>query len=151
MADDLERLIRHYRSLEAGKGVILVGYSFGADLLPFVVNRLSPEMRGLVRLVALLGIAERASFEIRLEGILGASNTDGPETLPELVKMKPIPVLCVYGVEETDSVCGRKELDGVVRRAQLSGGHHFDGDYTRTADTILAADRDRSIRMEGAK
>ncbi len=139
MAADLDRLIRHYRRKSHDDGVILVGYSFGADLLPFMLNRMAADTKAEVKLVSLLGISQRASFEIRLQGILGASNNDGPPTLPELSKLRRIPIQCFFGFDEHDSVCTAKELDGIVDRVELSGGHHFDGDYRHVADLILAA------------
>jgi type IV secretory pathway VirJ component len=148
MASDLDRLIRHYRPKSKGNGVILVGYSFGADLLPFMVNRLAPDTRAELKMVSLLGISDRASFEIRLQGILGAKNTDGPQTLPELEKIRNIPVQCVYGATEEDSVCASKALDGIVTRVEMAGGHHFDGDYQHTADLILAADKARTDKVK---
>jgi type IV secretory pathway VirJ component len=149
MAADLDRLIRHYRPRAGGKGVILVGYSFGADVLPFMVNRMAPDTRTEVRLVSLLAMSDRASFEIRLEGILGARNSDGPPTLPELAMLKGVPILCVFGANEPESVCTNKSLDGIVSRAQLKGGHHFGGDYRDAADLIMAAERTRVSKMEG--
>ncbi len=147
MAADLDRLIRHYRSKAKGAGVVLVGYSFGADLLPFMYNRLAPDTKAEIRMMSLLGIADRASFEIRLQGILGAKNTDGPQTLPELEKIRNILVQCVYGSTEQDSVCTSKTLDGIVTRVEMNGGHHFDGDYQRTADLIIAADKTRMDKL----
>ena len=41
--------------------VLLVGYSFGADVLPFVVNRLPPDLRDRVASVSLLGIDSNAA------------------------------------------------------------------------------------------
>ena len=143
MAADLDVLIRRYAPQYKGKGVILVGYSFGADLLPFMVNRMAADTRKEIRLISLLGVSVRASFEIRLEGILGGANKDGPETLPELVKIKNIPIQCVYGAEETDSVCMTPELNGLVDRVAMRGNHHFGGDYNVIADHIIAAAKSR--------
>ncbi len=144
MAADLDRLIRHYRAKFGDNGVLLLGYSFGADLLPFMVNRMAPDTKAELKLISLLGVSDRGSFEIRLQGILGAKNSDGPQTLPELVKIKNIPIQCVFGFDEPDSVCANKQLDGIVIRDELSGGHHFDGDYGKIADLIVAADKARS-------
>jgi type IV secretory pathway VirJ component len=148
MASDLDRLIRHYRPQSKGAGVILVGYSFGADLVPFMVNRLSPDTKAEVKYISLLGVSDRASFEIRLQGILGAKNTDGPQTLPELQKIKNIPIQCVYGSDEQDSVCTAKELNGIVSRVEMKGNHHFDGDYQDAADLIIAGDRARTEKVK---
>jgi type IV secretory pathway VirJ component len=148
MAADLDRLIRHYHSQAKDNGVILVGYSFGADVLPFMVNRMAPDTKVQVKMISLMGIAVHASFEIRLQGILGANNTDGPPTLPELLKLKGIPIQCVFGEIEKDSVCAQKELDEVVTRIELGGGHHFDGDYRHTADLIISADKTRVSNLK---
>ncbi len=148
MAADLDRLIRHYGKQAQGKGIILVGYSFGADIIPFMVNRLSPDTKSEIRLVSLLGISEHASFEIRLQDIVGGTNTDGPPTLPELMKLKGIPIQCVYGQAEKDSVCDDKTLDASVNRVEMAGGHHFDGDYRHTADLIIGADKTRVSKLK---
>jgi type IV secretory pathway VirJ component len=148
MAADLDRLVRHYRAQSRQNGVILVGYSFGADIMPFMVSRLSPDTKAEIKLISLLGISEHASFEIRLADIIGGTNTDGPATLPELMKLKGIPIQCVFGEAERDSVCTQKELDAVVNRIQMSGGHHFDGDYHHTADLIIAADKIRVSKLK---
>jgi len=139
MAADLDRVIRHYEARSAGHGAILVGYSFGADVLPFIVNRMAPDTRGQVKLISLLGVSEHASFEIRLDGILGAANTNGPPTLPELAKVGDIPIQCVYGFDESDTACTAKALDKIVERVEMSGGHHFNGDYHDVADAIITA------------
>ncbi len=148
MAADLDRLIRHYHAQTKDHGVILVGYSFGADVIPFMVNLMAPDTKAQVKMLSLMGISDHASFEIRLQGILGALNTDGPPTLPELLKLKGIPIQCVFGEIEKGSVCADKELDAVVNRIELGGGHHFDGDYRHTADLIISADKTRVSKLK---
>ncbi|HEX4506416.1 MAG TPA: AcvB/VirJ family lysyl-phosphatidylglycerol hydrolase [Alphaproteobacteria bacterium] len=148
MAADLDRLIRHYGKQALGNGVMLVGYSFGADIIPFMVNRLSADTKSEIRMVSLLGISEHASFEIRLADIVGGTNTDGPPTLPELMKLKGIPIQCVFGEVEKDSVCADKALDASVNRVEMAGGHHFDGDYRHTADLIIGADKTRVSKLK---
>jgi len=148
MAADLDRLIRHYGKQALGNGIMLVGYSFGADIIPFMVNRLSADTKSEVKMVSLLGVSEHASFEIRLQDIIGGTNTDGPPTLPELIKLKGIPIQCVYGEAEKDSVCDDKALDGAINRVEMAGGHHFDGDYRHTADLIIAADKTRVSKLK---
>jgi len=148
MAGDLDRLIRHYGKQASGNGVMLVGYSFGADIIPFMVNRLSADTKSQIKMVSLLGISEHASFEIRLQDIIGGINKDGPPTLPELLKMKGIPTQCVFGEAEKDSVCADKALDASINRVEMAGGHHFDGDYRHTADLIIGADKTRVSNLK---
>ncbi len=139
MAADLDTVVRHYEDRSNGHGVILAGYSFGADVLPFIVNRMAPDTRDQIKLMSLIGLSEHASFEIRLQGILGAANEDGPPTVPELARIKNIPIQCVYGFDENDTACTDKTLSQMVERVEMSGGHHFNGDYHDVANAIVAA------------
>jgi type IV secretory pathway VirJ component len=50
-----------------------------------------------------------------------------------------VPVLCVQGADEHDSLCPEVAGRPRVRREVLTGGHHFDGDYGRLAGLILDA------------
>jgi type IV secretory pathway VirJ component len=137
LAADTDRMIRYYRAHFGRRRVVLVGYSQGADTLPFAVNRLPSATRATVALVALLGVSAHALFEFHLTSWV-ADDQSGPLTVPEIRQMAPLPVLCVYGAEEADSPC--RGLDRAqVTVAELKGGHHFDGDYGALATRILAA------------
>ena len=81
-AGDVARILRHYLSAWNKKRVLLVGYSFGADVLPFVVNRLPSDLRERIASVSLLGIDANASFEVRIAEWVGADNGGAP-TRPE--------------------------------------------------------------------
>jgi type IV secretory pathway VirJ component len=135
-ARDVARLLRHYLAAWSKQRVLLIGYSFGADVLPFVVNRLPPDLRGRVASVSLLGIDSNASFEIRIADWV-ASDRAGPPTRPEVAALTHLPVLCVYGEGESDSICPELSAAGIARQ-QIGRGHHFSGEYALLAERILA-------------
>ena len=135
-ARDLERIIDHYASSWQKARVVVVGYSFGADVAPFLVNRLSEPARRRVAGVVLLGASENAAFEFHLASWLGGGGEARYPTVPEIERL-PVPVTCVSGADEPESVCGR--LTGaLVRSASVGRGHHFGGDYARVVQLILA-------------
>jgi type IV secretory pathway VirJ component len=136
-ARDVARVLRHYFAAWNKQRVLLVGYSFGADVLPFVVNRLPPELRQKVVSVSLLGIDANASFEVRVADWVGADN-GGPATRPELAAVTKLPVLCIYGDGESDSICPGLPAGGAITREQIGKGHHFSGEYDTLAERILA-------------
>jgi type IV secretory pathway VirJ component len=136
-ARDVARLMRHYLAAWNKQRVLLVGYSFGADVLPFVVNRLPADLRARVASVSVLGIDSNASFEVSVADWVG-SGAGGPPTLPELAALGHMPVLCIYGEGEEDSICPALPASGAVTRAQVGKGHHFSGEYGTLADRILA-------------
>jgi type IV secretory pathway VirJ component len=137
-ASDVARLMRHYLAAWGKQRVLLVGYSFGADVLPFVVNRLPADLRSRIASVSLLGIDANASFEVSVADWVGAQG-NGPATRPEIAALPRLPVLCIYGAGENDSIC--PGLDAAITREQIGKGHHFSGEYAALADRILAFTR----------
>jgi len=137
LAADADRMIRYYLAHFGKRRVLLIGYSQGADVLPFAVNRLSATSRAHVALAAVMGMSEHALFEFHLTSWISDSDA-GPATLPEISRISGVPVLCIYGAGETDSLCPK--LDPTkFNVVKLKGGHHFDGDYANLARQILAA------------
>jgi type IV secretory pathway VirJ component len=135
-AQDVARVIRHYLTAWNKQKVLLVGYSFGADVLPFVVNRLPQDLREKVASVSVLGIDSNADFEIRVTDWVG-SGDGGPATRPELLRIPHLPVLCLYGEGEKDSICPGLP-PAAATREQVGTGHHFGGEYATLAERILA-------------
>jgi type IV secretory pathway VirJ component len=136
-ARDVARLMRHYLAAWHKQRALLIGYSFGADVLPFVVNRLPPELRAQVASVSLLGIDANASFEVSVADWVGSEGS-GPPTRPELAALGPLPVLCIYGEGESDSICPGLPAGAHLAREQVGKGHHFSGEYATLAERILA-------------
>ena len=138
-AADLSRIIRHYMSEWSATRVMLIGYSFGADVLPFLVNRLPASVVTHVRSVALLGLSETADFEFHITDWIGQRSGSQYRTVPEAERLT-IPVLCVRGTDEDDSAC--RALKGPhITSLEIGRGHHFGGNYAQLADAIVAAHR----------
>ncbi len=137
LAADTDRMIRYYLAKMGKQKVLLVGYSQGADVLPFAVNRLPPATRASVSLVAVMGLSDHALFEFHVSSWLHDDDS-GPATLPEVDRIAGPPVLCIFGADESDSLCPKLDPKR-VRLVRMSGGHHFDGDYVGLARQILAA------------
>ncbi len=134
---DLTRVLRHYLDAWHKERVILVGYSFGAEVLPFMANGLPPDLRPRVALAAYLGLGRTAMFEFHLTDWLNAER--GDEALPVLPQVKAMTWtkgLCVYGEDEDESLCPDLAALG-IRVHKVAGDHHFDDDYDGVADLIL--------------
>jgi type IV secretory pathway VirJ component len=145
-AADLARILDHYGRRWGKRRFLLAGYSFGADVLPFLVSSLPAELRSRVALVALLGLCENASFEFHVTGWLGVDTGHYP-TAPEVARLGTTPVLCLRGGDEDDSAC-RLLRGAAVRIVTLPGGHHFGGNYERIGDSLLAAVAPAATRAE---
>ena len=137
LAADTDRMIRYYLAHFGKQRVLLIGYSQGADVLPFAVNRLPEATRARVALTAVMGMSEHALFEFHMTSWVSDDNS-GPATLPEINRIAGMPVLCIYGSDENDSLCPKLDPKR-FHLVKLKGGHHFDGDYAGLATQILAA------------
>ena len=134
-AQDLDRVVRHYSRAWGKTHVLLIGYSQGADTMPFMVNRLPAQTRDMVGLTTLLGISNKALFEFHVANWLG-NPTGGIDTAPELQRWSGAPYLCLYGEADGDSTCAQMQgKDGVV--VKMPGGHHFGAGYASIAGEIL--------------
>lgn len=134
-AADLARIIEHYSRSWGKKRVLLIGYSFGADVLPFLINRLPVEVGSRVAGVSLLGPSDSAAFEFHLASWLGGGGNQRYPTVPEVERLT-VPVTCVFGADESDSAC--RSLKGPhVKAVTVGEGHHFGNDYARVVQLIL--------------
>jgi type IV secretory pathway VirJ component len=145
VADDVTRIVRYYAPAFGKDTLLLVGYSRGADIMPFVANRLPPDLRSRVSLVALLGLAPNANFKFHLIDLVSNHHrSDDLPTLPEVRRMRDAQILCFYGVKEKEAAC-RSLPDSVATAVAMPDGHHFGGRYGEIADRILAALRERAV------
>ena len=133
---DLDRIVAHYQAAWGVHDVLLIGYSFGADVLPASYNRMSPATRAAVVQISLLGLADKASFAFHVTSWLGLIASDGLPIAPEVARLEVGKVQCFYGEEEDDSLCRNPVLAG-AELIETKGGHHFDGDYQALARRII--------------
>ncbi len=134
---DLNAVLRDYLRTWHKQRLLLVGFSFGASWLPFIVNRLPPDLRARVRLVVLLSPGKYANVEVKVDDwFTDEHRPDALDVVGEATRMH-LPVLCVYGAEqEAEALC--PVLDArKVRILRMPGGHHFNHDYTTVEAAIL--------------
>jgi type IV secretory pathway VirJ component len=137
-SNDLFRTINHYKNLWKKDTVICIGYSFGADVLPFMVTRLPQTEFEAIPLLAFLSISKTADFQFHLSDWIGGypSKTSMP-VIPELEKMKEKRMLFFFGSEEKEEIAGIS-TSPVGKTVSLPGGHHFGGQYDAIVDSIIS-------------
>lgn len=139
VAEDLDRIIKNYRREWNVQHVVLIGYSFGADVLPATYNLLSADQKSRIVQMSLLALSRQVDYEISVSGWLGvAGDGKGGDSVEDLKKISPKVVQCIYGTDDDEDPCPALAASG-VQAVAIEGGHHFDEDYKALADHIVAA------------
>lgn len=132
----LRRIIEHYSLVWRAPNVIVCGYSRGAGVLPFMLNRMPPRWRGRVRIAALIGLDRTIDFEVTPLDLLRRT---APREVPvrgEVERLRGMRVVCIYGRHDRQSLCPALDPLFVTRIAE-PGGHHFGGSYDELVQRIV--------------
>lgn len=113
---------------------IVLGYSFGADVTPFLITRLPPNLYAKCKYAVLLSPSSNTNFEIKLVDMFGWGSKKGKNVVSELNKLS-LPVVLFFGKDEDDfpvnEVTARKQV--IV----MNGGHHYDNEVEELANKIV--------------
>jgi type IV secretory pathway VirJ component len=129
-------IIEQYLKLWHRNSFILVGYSFGAGVVPFITTRLQDPIKSLLRGIYCFSPEEKGNFKIRLSDFLYRKFGGKYNVLQELKKITLVKPVCAFGKEENTSI--RKNfLSSGLRVVILPGNHHYDEKYIRVANVII--------------
>ncbi len=119
-AQDLDRVLRHYSSAWGKSHVILIGYSQGADTLPFMVNRLPPETRRHGRADDLAGTERQCQFRVSLRQLAGICRGREP---PDRTGTQALERLAVcLSIRREGWRRGLRSIDGSGRQRRENAG-----------------------------
>jgi type IV secretory pathway VirJ component len=135
---DMVSLINFYRK-EFGKNkYILIGYSQGAEIFPFVINLLPPNIKSGIVSAVLLSPQMTTDFEVHLTNMMGIGNPQNKYKVPdEIAKIRDIQTLCIFGEGE------KSQLPALLANTQIKisivpGDHHYKNDIALIIRTIKA-------------
>ncbi len=142
---DVKASIDFYRAKWGAEKVALIGYSFGADVLPVVYNKLPEADRERIVLLSLMGLESKADWEIRVAGWFGAPPSEEATPLaPEFASIRGALVQCFYGAEEREPGC-LTLTDRNTEIIKTPGAHHFGYAYDQIATDIIEGLRRRGV------
>lgn len=135
IAAAISALVRNYQREWNRKKFVLVGYSFGADVMPFAYNQLPKELVAQVENITLLSPSPATDFEIHVMVMLG--NKGGGQRVSSAInKITDKPVILFFGEGENDFKIG--DIPGKnITIEKLAGGHHYDGDEANVVNKII--------------
>ena len=130
-AKDIGHLTDYYLGGWKKSSVVFVGYSFGADVVSFLPQRLTTELQKKIKKIGLISPSASTDFVIRLSDLVGEN-----ENLNRKYKVKPeieligLPVVCTFGKDETKVLKSGLEIKKNLSIIELPGDHRYDNDFT---------------------
>ncbi len=137
-AADINRVLDAIRASDAGAKVMIVGYSFGAEVSPVFYPQLADASKAMISRMVLLVPGTLAVFEFSSSYWLGDEPSDGDNVADAVRQDSGVPVLCIYSADD-DGACPALAAAPPknVTAKMLGEGHHFGGDYDALAAIIL--------------
>lgn len=133
---DISRLIDYYGDKWNTSRFILIGYSQGAEILPFIITGLPDRIRSKVTSSVMLSPDLHTDFEIHVSNMLGfGSRKNSYDVVAELSKINDTHQLLIFGEGEKTSLPGvlNNSKIGIVK---IPGDHHFKGNSTLIVQTM---------------
>lgn len=133
----ISKTIEHYLQQWNKKTFVLVGYSFGASVIPFVAANIAEPLKEKLKGIYVLSPDTKADFEIHISDMLSLeSSNDHYDVISELKKIKPYNPVCFFGNEEEETIRKRFSEAG-IKIVDLPGSHHYNNDYNKIAESIF--------------
>jgi type IV secretory pathway VirJ component len=134
---EIAKAIQHYKEELGKESFILAGYSFGASIVPFVANRLSPELKADLKAVISLSPDVTADFEIHLIDLLNFGRSKNKyDVIAEIKKIKTTEQVSIFGTGEGNTIKSKFIKSG-LKVLTIAGDHHFNKDYMSISSTFL--------------
>ena len=135
---DLLSIIKTYQNIWKRNGIVLAGFSFGASILPFLVNRFPPEVKNLLVRSILISPNKTCDFEIHLSDMLNLGTSKGNyDVIKEIQTNNFNKLTAVFGSDESKEE--RQAFQKIGLKVEiLTGNHHFNSGFEALANLIVA-------------
>lgn len=115
---------------------ILTGYSFGAGIVPFVVNLLPDSVKKKLVSVVLLSPSSSTDFEIHVLDMIWGKSKRRMDVVAEVNKMGSQKTATIFGNKEDNFPISDVKLKNYTNE-ELPGGHRFEGNTNEVAQTMI--------------
>lgn len=135
-AGDIAKVLEYYAKKWDRDRFIILGYSFGAEIVPFLVTRLPVQIISNIEASVLLSPNATTDFEIHILDMLGlGSRQNDYNVIEEIKKVKTGNILAIFGEAEDSQVS--KQLTGTdVKIKYIPGDHHYNYDIPLIIKTL---------------
>ena len=116
--------------------LVMIGYSFGADVLPFILSRLPKDIHDKILVAFLMASSGSTDFEIHWSDIFGGNAKRDMDVVSEINKLVDDKIVIISSSDDRHLEANKITLKRYTHEI-LPGGHHFDGDTDEIIKVIL--------------
>ena len=139
VAAELGKVMGQYMEQLGKEEVVLLGFSFGASIVPFVATRLSAELKPQLSAVLSMSPDTNADFEIHIADMLNFGGSKGKyNVLAEMSKLKSVTVMNFFGKAEGTRIPNQFIRQGLKVQI-LPGDHHYANDFEGLSKILINA------------
>lgn len=135
-ANDIAGLLNIYIKEWHKQKIVICGFSFGADVAPFIYTHLPETLKTKISLVQLISPSLFTDFEIHVMDMLGPGSAVRSMNIVSEVDLMDVPVICYYGERETEKPLANIKKAN-FRNIILPGDHHYANSYPEIAKNAL--------------
>jgi len=132
----VSQAVRTALKISGASRVVLVGQSYGADIVATVTPHLSSDLMAHIDAVDLMVPGRNVYFRADPSGFAYLFDADA-HPAPALNTWRGPPLICIYGKLESDSLC--PQLTHASRVIGLPGNHHLQHDPLPLIHAVMGA------------
>jgi len=136
VSEELAPAIKHYMQLWNKKTFVVLGYSFGACVAPFIANNFTEPEKETLKGVYCFSPDLTGDFEIHLTDMLHLRTKDKYDVVKEMKQIKQMNPVCIFGSDEDDDT-QKSFSSNEIKIEVLPGNHHYNNDYNTITELIL--------------
>jgi type IV secretory pathway VirJ component len=136
VADELASFVQSRLANRKNQRWMLIGYSFGADVMPFIINRLPGTLKSKLSDAIFLAPSPTTDFQIRLLDMAGMNRRRSLDVVAEINKMAVSRTVIITEKDGPGFPVDKIRVRN-LELATLRGGHHFEGNIQSVTATIL--------------
>lgn len=135
-AADVTALLQHYSTQWNNHSFILIGYSMGADVLPFIYRQLPPVLQAQVHQLVFMSPSANTDMVVHLSDMMGKGSSGNMSVPGAMNGITGKPLLLVFGNDEKDFDMKQLTISN-YKHLVLPGGHHYNDDASGVVQQIL--------------
>lgn len=114
--------------------IVFIGYSYGADVLPFILNRLQKNIQPKIAVTFLIASSGSTDFEIHIADFFESKTKRGMDVVTEINRLSNQKLIILNGSDD-----GSLDLRTITKKyisESIPGDHHFDGNIKSVVTMI---------------